>query len=176
MAKKANARLAILSRVLGKFPINSFPGIHGALIRPLTETNIQICSPFLAKDIKQLESVQRRATKRVSGLHLLPYDQRLSKLNLFSLVYRRARGDLILTFKILKTENHPNRDVFKEAHSTKLRGHHLKLYIQPSRLQCRHHSFALRVCPLWNALPPDIISVSTVDHFKRRLDEWLLPR
>ena len=137
------------------------------------ETNIQVCSPFLLKDIRQLEAVQRRTTKRVSGMHALPYEQRLTKLDLFPLVYRRARGDLILAYKILTTTDHPNREVLQTANSSLLRGHRLKLYMQPSRLQCRQHSFPVRVCQLWNALPEQTISAKSVTEFKREADKWL---
>ena len=51
------------------------------------------------KYITILENVQRRATKLVDGFHHISYSERLKKLNLPSLVYRRARGDMIEIFK-----------------------------------------------------------------------------
>ena len=47
------------------------------------------------------EKVQRRATKLVTSLAKLTYEQRLRHLRLHSLYCRRQRGDLIETFKIL---------------------------------------------------------------------------
>ena len=48
-----------------------------------------------------LEKVQRRATKLIYDVKHLPYESRLKRLKLPTLKYRRARGDVIETFKIL---------------------------------------------------------------------------
>jgi len=52
------------------------------------------------KDIEEVEKVQKRATKQVKSLRGLPYEQRLRKLNLPTLRYRRHRGDMIEVYKI----------------------------------------------------------------------------
>jgi len=52
------------------------------------------------KDI-EVEKVQRRATKQVKSQRGLSYEQRLKKLNLPTLKYRRHRGDMIEVYKIL---------------------------------------------------------------------------
>ena len=54
----------------------------------------------MAKDIDSLDKVQRRATKLVTSLAKLTYEQRVRHLRLQSLYCRRQRGDLIETFKI----------------------------------------------------------------------------
>ena len=51
--------------------------------------------------IRELENVQRRATKLIPSLQNLTYSERLQNLNLPSLSYRRNRMDLIMTYKIL---------------------------------------------------------------------------
>jgi len=57
--------------------------------------------PYLKKDIELLERVQHRATKMVPGLRHLTYEERLRKIDLPTLVYRRARGFAIDTYKYL---------------------------------------------------------------------------
>ena len=48
-----------------------------------------------------MEKVQCRATKTVYGFVNLKYEERLERLNQFSLQYRRMRGDMIETYKII---------------------------------------------------------------------------
>ena len=45
--------------------------------------------------------MQRRATKKLPGMKDLTYPARLHKLKLPTLAYRRVRGDMIQTFKLL---------------------------------------------------------------------------
>ncbi len=48
-----------------------------------------------------MERMQRLATRMVKGMRELPYDERLRRLNLFSLERCRLRGDLILAYNII---------------------------------------------------------------------------
>lgn len=57
--------------------------------------------PFLSRDINILKNVQRAATRMVQGMVGLTYDERLARLNLFSLKYRRKGSDLVVLYKIL---------------------------------------------------------------------------
>ena len=47
-----------------------------------------------------IENVQRAATRLVASIKLLPYEQRLEKLALPSLRYRRHRGDMICVYSL----------------------------------------------------------------------------
>ena len=55
----------------------------------------------MVKDIEVLEKVQHRATRMVPGLKRLPYEDRLRRLDIYSLTARRLRGDLLETYKLL---------------------------------------------------------------------------
>ncbi len=99
----------------------------------------------------------------------------MKKLNLFTLVFPRAHGDMIV-YKIISeiydrdaapvlqcvdTKNQPS------THRNSLRigvrraegGHDLK-----------HNFFTLRVAKIWNKLPDDVVTAPTVGAFKRCLD------
>ena len=78
----------------------------------------------LKKDHQKLEKVQRRATKCLTGLKDCSYSERLVKLKLPSLSYRRYRADLIQTFKIVKgLEDIQPSTFFKFSSHGKTRGH-----------------------------------------------------
>ncbi|XP_072040383.1 uncharacterized protein [Amphiura filiformis] len=62
---------------------------------------VQAWSPYQVNDIKEIEKIQRRATKLVPSLREKPYQERLQELHLYPLEVRRLRGDLIEVFKIL---------------------------------------------------------------------------
>ena len=78
--------------------------------------------------IDDLEKVQKRATKLVTSLKKLPYNDRLRCLKLPTLTYRRHRGDIIEVYKIIigKYDNNIaiNLDVNKESRT---RGNVFKL-------------------------------------------------
>ena len=75
--------------------------LYKALVRPIIEYGNSVWSPYKEKDIKHIEQVQRNFTKHILGTKNLNYEERLNKLKLPSLAYRRLRGDLIETYKIL---------------------------------------------------------------------------
>ena len=54
----------------------------------------------MVKHIESIEGVQCRATKMIPELKHLSYPERLKKLKLPTMAYRRARGDMIEVFKI----------------------------------------------------------------------------
>jgi hypothetical protein len=51
--------------------------------------------------------VQKRATKQIPGMKNLPYEERLRKLELPTLSYRRLRGDMIEGYKIIQGHYDP---------------------------------------------------------------------
>ena len=51
---------------------------------------------------KKIEKVQMRATKLLPSIRTLRYKERLKKLNLITLKYRRIRGDMIELYKIMQ--------------------------------------------------------------------------
>ena len=80
-------------------------------------------------------------TKRITGTNNLEYEQRLMVLKLPSLEYRRARGDMIETFKIIHGFYDPETvcSLFKLNGSAKTREHPFKLHnetLVPNQYVC----------------------------------------
>jgi len=109
----------------------------------------------------------------------LSYEERLKHLKLPTLRYRRQRGDLIETFKILREVYDPVAiDIFSLSshHSGKhdsTRGHKYKLFNRPHKLKQRKHFFSNRVVNVWNCLPVWLISAENVRKFEAGLDRIL---
>ena len=59
-----------------------------------------------------LESVQRRFTRMIDGIGLLPYSERLAILGLNMLGEQRCRGDLIETYKIVNETVNYGQNLF----------------------------------------------------------------
>ena len=99
------------------------------LVRHYLEYGNVIWCPFKKKDRDIIEKVQRHFTKRVAGMNTLPYEERLRSLNLPSLAYRRIRGDLIETYKIVHEIYDPltTKSLFQIDTTNKSRSHSYKL-------------------------------------------------
>jgi hypothetical protein len=67
--------------------------LYKAMVRPHLEYGIQIWAPHQSKDIKKMESIQRRATKLMPSCRGLEYEERLRQVGLTTLQERRQRGD-----------------------------------------------------------------------------------
>ena len=108
-----------------------------------------------------------------SELFLFADQQRLAKLRLPTLAFRRLRGDMIETYKILtgKYDRDVTEGLFRLRGDSDTRGHSLKIFKERPRLDCRKYSFTYRVADPWNSLTENIIQAPTVSAFERRLDK-----
>ncbi len=93
--------LFYLKRSFAVLTPSIFLPLYKAFIHPHLEYTIQATSPILSRDCQTLESVQNLAVKFVKGLLHVPYETALQRLQLFSLIRRRIRGDLICMYKIM---------------------------------------------------------------------------
>ena len=100
--KKANGMLAFITRGVEYRSKEVLLQLYRALVRPHLEYCVQFWSPHLRKDILAMEGVQRRFTRLIPGMAGLSYVERLERLGLYTLEFRRMRGDLIETHKIIK--------------------------------------------------------------------------
>ena len=105
-----------------------------------------------------------RATKLIPGMRHMPYEERLKKLSLPTLKYRRLRGDMIEVFK-LQASLRLDMKCY-----TNTRGNSLSLTRQHVRYDLRKYGFANRVCSAWNALPEKVVTAPTLNTFKNRID------
>ena len=124
-----------------------------------------------AGDIRLLENVQRRWTKKVHGLETKSYADRLKELGLFSVQGCLLRADLIMCWKIfhLKSNIKPNDLFVTPPQRTSTRGHNFKIPSTRSNHDVRSRFFTKRIVNQWNQLASDTVNSSTLPQFKAKL-------
>ena len=96
---KAYRLLGLIRRSFDYLDCDAMKLLFAALVRPHLEFGNCVWAPYLEKDKKVIESVLRRATKVVDGLKDLSYEERLKRVGLPSMGYRRLRDDMIEAYK-----------------------------------------------------------------------------
>ena len=170
-AAKANKLLGMFRRSFKYVNTDMILRLYKTLIRPVIEYGNVIWGPHYIMDQQAIENIQRRATKLIPELKYDSYQDRLYKLSLPSLVYRRQRGDMIFLYQL--TNQHFNINVnnfFKYQTSNVTRGHQYKIYKPHATRHCRAHFFTHRTINNWNSLPANVVESSTTNSFKNLLD------
>ena len=175
MVKRANKIAGLLMRTITHKAVSIMIPLFKALVRPILEYGNVVWSPYLKKHINEIESVQRRFTKKIIGLSDLEYEDRLRKLRLPSLEYRRLQGDMIEVYKILQNIYDPctTKTLLTLSGNEITRGHKYKLTKIFTNTRSYQKFFTIRVTNLWNKLPPEIVSASSLNTFKNLLDNHM---
>lgn len=167
---KANKMLGFIRRTISgsKILLPTLRSLYVALVRSHLEYASEIWSPKSITMIKRIEGVQRRATRLM--LPDFSYNERLKRLNLLPLVYRREVKDLS-TFYKLKCGyfNSSLKSYFQFCSDERLRSHASnKLRINRFRTELFKGTFFNRIPYLWNNLPDALRTAScSVSSFKR---------
>lgn len=148
------------------------------MVRPLLEYNSVIWSPHLRKHIEKLERVQHRATKCLPSIRNLTYEDRLRKLKLPTLSYRRRRKDVIEVFKSvnninkISTNTHcticPDKHMFEASLSTHTRGHNRKFQVTNTQ-RSRTHFLDNRIKATWNQLTHKTVNSTSINQLKNNM-------
>ena len=174
MISKANARIGFIKRSFSKLKCHSFKIIYKSLIRPILEYCSSIWFPLYKGDSLEIEKVQRRATKLVPELKDLPYDQRLKKLNLTTLAYRRRRSDVLQVYRIVNNIDNLDFNMFFKRNVHPTRGHSCKLEKPRASSSIRQNCFSNRVINVWNSLPDSVVNSPSINSFKNALEKYWL--
>ena len=108
---KANRILGCLRHTFKCLTSTMFLQLYKPMIRTHLEYASCIWFPKLKRDSDAIERIQRRATKLVPELRTLTYTERLTRLKLPTLVYRRRRADMLQTYKLMHNFNQLDQDV-----------------------------------------------------------------
>ena len=166
---KANQTIGFLRRNLNIGAVSIKQQAYFSLVRPLLEYSSSVWDPHTQKNIKKLEMVQHRASRYVLHRHrnTSSVTDLLHTLNWRSLESRRKDMRLCMMFKIdrglvaiskdsrLIPQKRPTRHSHSRAFQTITCG-----------IEKRRMSFFPRKWRDWNALPPDISDLETLEAFK----------
>ena len=100
-----------------------------------------VWSPRLKKDKKLVEGVQCGVIKIIPDLKDLTYEQRLEKMKLPSMCYRRQKGDLIKVFKYTYNIYKLSDSLLELETRTNTRDHSYKLKKQRCNTTLQQHFF-----------------------------------
>jgi hypothetical protein len=172
VTKNANKVLGVINRNFKYLPEKHYVGLYKTMVRSKLEYGNAVWSPMFESEKDRLERVQRRATKNIKRLRDMSYSQRLMELKLPTLEYRRFRGDLIQTYKILHKHDNMDGTFFTLNRNSTARGHSLKLSKYHCNTRLRQHFFSQRVTNSWNQLPEATVSATNINSFKNGVDKF----
>ena len=140
------------------------------MVTSLLEYANAVWNPHREGLIKDLERVRMRATKLVSGLRKKSYKERLMELKLPTLKYRRIRGDMIEVYKLVMSKYDDNTVHLDMNIDTRTIGHTKKRVVKRCHYDVRKYSFCIRVVIIRHSLPNEVITATSVNSFKNRLN------
>ena len=178
VVSKANQMLGIIKRSFDNMGEFAFLNLYKSLVRPHLEYGNVIWSPATVNEIILIEGVQRRATAMIKKCKGLSYEERLRKLGIPTLEYRRHRADLIQVYRLFSGIDRMDANVFFSLHNedepgsvrAETRGHPRKLSKNRYVRRLGRDSFAFRVVNPWNKLPLDVVMAPNLNSFKSRLN------
>jgi hypothetical protein len=149
------------------------------MVRTQLDYASSVWAPYKKKHIDMIENVQKRATKQIPGMKNLSYEERLRKLELPTLSYRRLRGDMIevhYVYKIIQGHYDPEAStIIKLMNDTEqrfsTRTNSRKVVYNRANTNIRQNSFSIRIAKYWNKLPENIVNAPSINSFKNRLDK-----
>ena len=172
---KANQMICWIARSIISREKSLMLRVYKTLVRPHLEYCVQLWNPLPEHGnwatIITIECIQRRFTRMIDDIGLLPYSERLEILELTTLIERRARGNLIEVFKakhglslLNGVFNFGRSDinlVSKSGQSSETKVKNLKRHYINDRAKC-----------YWNKLPNDVKNASSLNIFKNALDSY----
>ena len=171
--KKASSKSA---QILENFTYRSkkvLVPLFKSLVRPVLEYANNTWNSNHRYHVDDIEAVQRRFTRHILEAKKLPYEERLKKINLPSLEFRRFRGDLIETYKIAHHiyDKISVNSLLKFRANSRLRGHNFTIVKNMTKKNAYQNFFSNRVCNTWNSLSSDIVNAKSVNIFKNKIDQ-----
>ena len=171
---KASKALGLIARTISYKSVDVLLRLYKSLVRPHLEYSVSAWSPYYEKDKILLERIQHRFTRIIPGFKKLTYEERLRKLDLWTLEECRNRAALLHVFKMYKgLSTIPFSNFFTLStvgYTRGPRGHTAKIAKSRCQLDIRRFFFSSRVIDRWNRLQQSVIDSDSVNCFKNGLN------
>ena len=143
----------------------------------MEQYNTPVWSPYLQRDIRRVESVQRLFTRSIFLRCAIPYSSykdRLDKINLESLERRRLNYDLTKLFEMINGLSYLKFDDYFQLCNSQYNLRRNSLQIKPiHKINATNNTwtnnFFNRIPAYWNKLPNDLVTSPTLSIFKQRV-------
>jgi len=167
---KARKILGLLYRRFYKNTSNeALLQLYISLVRPHLEYASPVWNPYLKKDIKQLEDVEKFALKMITMQWDLGYQDLLRISDISSLQSRRVQSSLCTLFKIVHGLCYcpPNFVTPRQNYSERT---NRQLLLQQPYARTNHYlfSFVPHTVQAWNKLPESVVTLP-LNSFKHRI-------
>jgi hypothetical protein len=158
--RAATRATAVLNQLRKNFHYRdrkTFIKLYKQYVRPHLEFASPAWSPWNAGDQEELERVQQKAIKMVTGLKGETYEEKCQELGLETLTERRLQQDLMLAHKFIDGSIARGKNLFKktdqpERARTRQAADPNSIMVQYARTDIRKYSFGVRVVEPWNKL------------------------
>ena len=170
--KKANNTLAFLRRNISRCPSEIKAQCYTSLDRPVIEYAATVWDPYTARNTQQLEAVQRRSARFVTGDYKTTSStsQMITNLGWSSLQQRRIEARLVMMYRITHDlVDIPAAQYLHPATVMHIRGHSQRYMLPFCRTDVYRHSFFPAGIRLWNQLPEHVATAQTLESFKAGL-------
>ena len=168
---KASRMLGFLERNFYKCPSNVKEQVFNALVRPLLDYGCTAWDPYRGYQSDKLEMINKRAARFVTGNHIRTHGEtsrNMRTLGWTPLSERRAKIKLVMLQRIKTNEIEITSDDLKLTDCPRFPMNYQRT--QSSTVDSHLHSFFPSTIRLWNSVPTQIKSSTTVTGFKKSLD------
>ena len=176
IASKATSISFLILRAFSAQSLDPYVIAYKSYVRPVLEYNTVVWNSCNLEDIRCIENVQKRFTRRLlqrMNIKYANYEDRLRILNLESLQLRRLRYDLVAVYKVLNNlvdiessqlfEPHTSTYNFRHEHDMTLKNP------PTAKRNTLMKSFKHRVINAWNSLSKDTAEAESLATFKKQL-------
>ena len=170
LCSKAKRQIGTIHRHFHLAGSNVLTHLFKSLVLPTLHYCSSLWDPHFAIHINKLESIQKFAARMFTRNWQGTYPDLLTRLHWPTLSIRR-RQKAALCYRIISNHSFIPSSLFTPHPSPKLRHKHsIPLYYPQVRSTSHLSSFGV---PIWNCLPPDVVTAPSSDSFKGSLK--LLP-